>query len=83
VVRKLGARCYGERMWFILLWCEDVLWVLWLTTVVWGVVARKRTVCIFVVRRYSVGCYDCSLGCCGERMRYAILLWEEDWDKII
>jgi len=24
-----------------------------------------------------------SVMCSGERMRYAILLWEEHWDKII
>jgi len=34
VVRKLSAGCCGEIKWFILLWCENVLWVLRLATVV-------------------------------------------------
>jgi len=47
--------------------------------VVWGVVVTNM-LCNFVVCRCVVDgvISDYSVECCGDRMRYVILLWVED-----
>jgi len=73
-ISDCGVRRCGERKRYILLLWEDVVWDAMIAVL--GVVVKNMSWSFVLWRCVVDGVVsDCSVECCGERMRHVILLW--------